>query len=203
MYLITQTLLSSWQYVFNCHEGSEEEAMESFIKTLNREPLEPNEAMLNGRAFEDEVYRAAAGMPRYVHPTWENGIRAVAKKFGSAIPQLKAKRGITVNGMEFLVYGILDGLRAGTIYDVKFLNKSMGSADLYGKYLESPQHPAYFYIVPEATEFIYLVSDGNDLYTEPYRREDTRFIGDVIAEFIQSIESMGLLEIYKEKWVAK
>ena len=104
--------------------------------------------------------------------------------------------------MTFLVYGILDALQAGVIYDVKFRNKSLGSEDIYGKYLNSPQHPAYFYIVPEATEFRYLVSDGEELYQEVYARENTRFIGDIIAEFISSLESMDLLERYKQNWVA-
>ncbi len=201
MFLITQTLLSSWLYMFNCMEGCEEDAKESFLRVLNREPTETTEAMMNGRIFEDDVYRVASGLGP---PTvWEEGVTAVSSVLRGACFQVKASRSITVDGEEYLVYGILDALKAGIIYDVKFLNKSMGSADLAGKYLESPQHPAYFYIVPEAREFIYLVSDGHSLYTEHYKPEECRGIAEFIREFIASIKSMGLYGVYAEKWVSK
>ncbi len=201
-YLITQSLLSAWGYMFDCHEGAEEDAEIDFLLALDRQKKEPTQAMLNGIAFEDEVYAQAHGLPRESHEKWEPGIRKVAAIIGNAPVQVKAMREIEVCGMTFLVYGILDALQAGVIYDVKFRNKSLGSEDIYGKYLNSPQHPAYFYLVPEATEFRYLVSDGEELYQEVYTSENTRFIGEIIAEFISSLESMGLLERYKQHWVA-
>lgn len=105
--------------------------------------------------------------------------------------------------MTFIAYGILDVLKAGTIYDVKFKSRNFKDVELAGTYLESPQHPMYFYIVPEAREFVYLVSDGSDLYTERYTPDTSRPISDIIGEFILSITSMGLLDTYKEKWLAK
>ena len=201
-YLITQSLLSAWNYMFDCHEGCEEEAKEAFLLALDREKVEPTPEMRNGIAFENEVYAQAHGLERDPHELWESGIRKVAAILGAAPVQIKAKREIQVGGMTFLVYGILDALQAGIIYDVKFRSKSLGSEDIYGKYLGSAQHPAYFYIVPEATEFRYLVSDGEDVYQEVYTRDGTRFIGDIIGEFIKSLESMGLLERYKQHWVA-
>jgi hypothetical protein len=105
--------------------------------------------------------------------------------------------------MTFLVYGILDALKDGTIYDVKFLNKSLGSTEVYGKYLQSAQHPFYFYLVPEAEEFSYLISDGQDLYIETYRPEICRTAAEIIEEFISSITASGHLDLYKEKWLAK
>ena len=117
--------------------------------------------------------------------------------------QIRVQREIEVLGYTFLLYGVLDSLQAGVIFDVKYKSKSFGSLDLAGSYLDSPQHPAYLYLVPEAHEFQYLVSDGTDLYREVYPREETRSITDIISEFITSIEAMGLLDIYLEKWVAK
>lgn len=202
-YLITQTLLSSWAYVFNCWEGTEEDAMSDFLRTLKREPSEPTDAMLEGIEFENEVYAAASGKKREPHAKWESGIQLVATFLRGAQTQVKAQRDIRVHGMDFLVYGILDGLRAGVIFDVKKKSKGFGSLELAGGYLESAQHPAYFYIVPEAYEFQYLVSDGQDLYVEKYRPEECRPISEIIEEFIISIEAMGLLPLYKEKWAAK
>lgn len=201
-YLVTQSLLSAWGYTFDCYEGNEEEARREFLRVLNREPGEATQAMLNGIAFENAVYASAAGQDRPLIDRWESGIQQVAQILQGATFQVRATRGILVDGDIYIVHGVLDALKAGTIYDVKFSSKSFNSVDLPGKYLESPQHPAYFYLVPEAEEFKYLVSDGEEIYIESYRREDTREIGEIIAEFVQSLRMDGLLELYREKWRA-
>lgn len=200
-YLITQSLLSAFGYTFDAYDG--EGAYESFLKTLKREPIEKTDAMTNGIEFENEVYKAALSLPRRQHPKWEQGIESVAEIIKTAPVQVKAQREITVGGVDFLVYGILDALKEGVIYDVKFSSKSFGSAELAGKYLNSPQHPVYLYLVPEAYKFEYLVSDGKDLYRESYDRQETRDISEIIAEFLATINEMGLLDVYKEFWTAK
>lgn len=202
-YIITQSLISSWAYMFDCYEGSEEDAQAEFLRILRREPGEQTQAMKNGIEFENEVYAAAAGLNRKPHECWEDGIQAVAKIIRGAPVQVRLSSPITVNGIEFLVYGILDALKAGVIYDVKFSSKPLSGFDAYGKYLNSPQHPFYFYLAPEAYEFRYLLSDGADLYQEAYRVEETRRAGPIIGEFLDSISSIGLLDFYKEKWVAR
>lgn len=201
-FLITQSLLGSWLYTFDCAEGQEENARAEFLSVLNRVPKEATQEMQNGLNFERECYRAAAGLCRTRHIQWEPGIRAVADIIRGAPVQVKARRNLEVCGMTFLVYGILDALKAGTIYDVKYLNKSMKDVELAGKYLNSPQHPTYFYLIPEAREFKYLVSDGVDLYIETYTRGDTPPIEDIIEMFIGSLRAMELLDLYKEKWAA-
>lgn len=200
-YLITQSLLSAFGYTFDAYDG--EGAYESFLKTLKREPIEKTAAMTNGIEFENEVYKAALSLPRRQHPKWEAGIESVAGIIKTAPVQVKAHREITVGGVDFLVYGILDALKEGVIYDVKFSSKSFGSAELAGKYLNSPQHPTYLYLVPEAYKFEYLVSDGKDLYRESYDRQETQDISEIIAEFLSTINEMGLLDIYKKFWLAK
>ena len=202
-YHLTKTLLEAWQYTFDCHEGFEEDAYADFLRTLNRQPLEPTEAMLNGQAFEDRVYRLANGGTVRSDAKWLNGARALADIIRGAQIQVLAKRDIEVDGMTFEVLGILDALKAGTIYDVKFINKSISGGEpphLYGKYLNCSQHPAYFYIVPEAREFQYLVSDGETVYIEAYQREQCRHIGEIIHAFVESICGMGLMDLYKAKW---
>lgn len=197
--LITHSLLSSWSYMFSCYEGQEDNALEEFVQTLHRIPTVQTEAMLNGIEFENEVYKVAAGnVMREPHKSWERGIQAVATVLKGASVQIRLQQEVTVGKYTFLLYGILDGLKAGVIYDVKFSK----SYDV-GKYLDNTQHPVYFRIVPEADTFSYLVSDGNYLFVETYRRKDTRLIEDIIAEFMTSIEKMGLLPVYLEKWAAK
>lgn len=201
-YLMTQSLISSWSYTFDCYEGQEENAAAEFERVLKRERTETTPEMQNGLDFERAVYMQAAGVRREKISDWEHGICSVANVIRGAQIQVKASREIEVCGMKFLVYGILDALKAGVIYDVKFSNRGLGKADIYGKYLNSPQHPFYLYLIPEATEFQYLVSDGEDLYIESYRRADVRKPEEIIAEFIQFITASGQLETYKKYWLA-
>ena len=222
MLLITQSLLSSWGYMFNCWEDGLEQAKEDFMRSLNREPIPANEAMQAGIDFERLCYQIAAGkftpefstdgttnkssygdgelMGYNKYPKNYSGAEKVAEIIRGGQVQVSIKRPITVDGTRFLIHGVLDVLKAGIIYDVKYKVKSFGSLDLAGSYIDSPQHPAYFYLVPEAREFRYLVSDGTDLYVETYTRQITPFIGDLIAEFKASITDMGLFDLYKAKW---
>ncbi len=133
-YLITQSLLSAWSYAHTCYESCADDAYNEFLNALNRIPKETNEDMQNGIDFENEVYKEAAGMPRTPHPDWENGIKAVATRIKGAQTQVRVQRELTVGDKTLLVYGVLDALSAGVIYDVKFSNKSFNSAELAGKY---------------------------------------------------------------------
>lgn len=201
--LITQSLLSSWQYMYDCWSGSEDDAAEEFVKALNRIPKEPTPAMQNGIAFENEVYAAASGKVREPHDKWEHGIQKIAPLIKGAPVQIRLQRPMEIDGWNLLCYGVLDALQAGVITDVKFSSKSLGSVEAAGKYMDSAQHPMYFYICPEAYMFRYLLSDGEDLYVEQYRREESRDITEIIRQFLRSVDSMGLSDLYLEKWKAK
>ena len=206
-YLITQSLIGSWNYLMSCREENYEEVYQDFLNTLNRVPRQSTPEMQNGIDFENIVYSLANDtFQQAEYPDepgqhkWYAGAKAVADVIKGAPVQVKAYRDLTVGDMDFLVYGIMDALKAGVIYDVKFSNKSFGSAELAGKYLDSPQHPTYFYLEPEATEFQYLVSDGTDLYTETYTRKNSRPFPEIVSEFIGSLAAMNLLDVYKDKW---
>lgn len=201
--LITQTLLSSWGYMYTCHESMTDKAHEDFLRTLNREKKATTEAMQNGIDFENEVYKEAAGAERKPHPKWEKGIKAIAEIIKGAPVQIKVSRELDIGKHRLLIYGILDALQAGTIYDVKFTNKSFSSTELAGKYFDSPQHPAYLYMVPEAYCFTYLVSDGEDLYAETYTRKNSCAIEEIVKAFLDDLERADLMRIYAEKWIAK
>ena len=203
-YLITHSLIASWNYLYSCYESCEEDAYNDFLSTLNRIPKESTPEMQNGIDFENEVYRFASGAQTTSLPSamkWEKGIKAVATIIKGAPTQVKASRELFIGSTHIHVYGILDALKAGTIFDVKFSNKSFSSAELPGKYLDSSQHPTYLYLVPEAKKFTYLVSDGEDLYTETHTRANTRPLGEIVKEFLCSLEAMRLMDIYKEKWI--
>lgn len=205
-YEITQSLLSAWNYVHSCWEGQEESALESFLSTLRGEKPELTEEQLqniqNGFDFEKLVSDLASGkpVPDDFCPKWRRAADEFAALLSGAQFQVRIQKPITVNGMDFEIHGVLDALREGVIYDIKFRNKSFGSLDLAGDYLDSPQHPFYFYLVPEARKFLYLVSDGSDIYIEQYTPEDTRKADDIIAEFMDFLNAAGLMDVYKEHW---
>lgn len=227
-YLITQSLISAWNYTYDCSEDKEEDAKQSFLHALRREPEdlteEQQQNIQNGHDFERLVMDIATGkfspefstdgtvnkssygdgelMGYAKYPKWYRGANEIAGLVKGAQFQVKASRSIIVRGMEFLVFGILDGLKAGTIFDFKFKNKSFGSLDLAGNYLDSPQHPFYFHLVPEAREFLYLVSDGADVYIERYTPEESRTAEEIIAEFVDFLNASCLLDEYKAHWEA-
>ena len=208
--------------MFDCYEGGEDDAKEAFLRTLRREPTVTTPEIQNGIDFENLCYAIANGsfrpewkdahavnrvtgeaMGYYGYPKNYSGAKLVANRITGAQVQVRASREIKVDGMTFVVYGVLDALKAGTIYDVKFKNKSFGKLELAGSYRESPQHPFYFYLVPEALDFTYLVSDGEDLYTETYRPEECRSAAQIIHDFLQWLVGADLLELYKKHWVAR
>ena len=200
-YLMTHSLLSSWLYTMkeNPYEDmtTERDPMEEFMLTLRREPTPTTEAMQKGIMFEDMVtaITRGAGDP---NDRWYDAAAKVAKMVGGGLLQYRAKKEIQVDGMTLVLYGRLDCLKAGTIYDVKF-----SSGYERGKYFDSTQHPTYMEIVPEARQFVYIVSNGNEVWTEPYLRENTADIRPIISDFLSWLRATDLMPVYQEKWLAK
>ena len=89
-------------------------------------------------------------------------------------------------------------MKSGEIYDIKF-SKSYDR----GKYIDSTQHPTYLELVSEARGFTYIVSNGNEVWTERYRRDESPAIIPTISDFLDWMQTMGFLDTYKEKWLAK
>lgn len=197
-YLMTHSLLSSWLYTMkeNPFEDmtTERDPMAEFMLTLRREPTPTTEAMQNGIQFEDLVTAIINGCanPR---DQWYEAAEKIARRCAGGILQYKAKKAIEVGGMSFILYGRLDCLKAGEIIDIKF-TKSYDT----GKYFSSTQHPTYFELIPEASRFTYLASNGSAVWPETYRREEAPSIYPVISDFIDWLRAVGLLEVYQEHW---
>ena len=218
---ITKTLLDSYAYMFDCYEGGEEEAYESFLKTLKREPIEETEAIVNGKIFEKLVQdicegkdpselstdwainAANGGSIAYGKcPKWYAGAKKIADIVQGGQWQVHVDTDVTVDGRTFWLHGFCDVVKAGVIYDIKFKNKSFNALDLYGSYRDHSQHSAYLKCLPEAYEFVYLVSDGEELYTEAYNRLNSRPIEDYIRDFMNWLQTKPeLLKIYEERWI--
>ena len=202
-YLMTHSLLSSWLYAMKedpyADATTERDPYKEFLDVLNRVPTPVTEAMQNGMDFEDLVTDiASCAVPQGIQEhRWYDAAAKVAGIVRGGQFQVKAKKTVTVGGIEFLLYGRLDVLKAGTIYDIKF-SKSYDR----GKYFSSTQHPMYLKLVPEAREFTYLISNGTDVWTETYTPTETRSIFPVISDFTDWLVDHDLWKIYAEKWEA-
>lgn len=202
-YLMTHSLLASWLYAMKedpyADATTERDPYKEFLDVLNRVPTPTTEAMQNGLDFEELVTSIANGAEWQTDKEhkWYDAAAKVAGIVRGGQFQYKAKKVVTVGGIEFLFYGRLDVLKAGTIYDIKF-SKSYDR----GKYFSSTQHPLYLKLIPEAREFTYLISNGTDVWTETYTPTETRSIFPVISDFTDWLVDHDLWKIYAEKWEA-
>lgn len=204
-YMITHSLLASWLYAMknNPYSDSEtepEDPLEEFQKILNREPTETTEAMQNGIDFEDLVTSYVMNRPDQPdkNEPWSAPALNISDIVAGGQLQVKCGKTVEIGGLSIFLYGRLDALKAGTIYDIKF-SKSYER----GKYYDSTQHPMYFELVPEATTFTYLVSNGGESWSESYRRDETQSIIPVISEFLGWLQGAGMMELFKSRWMAR
>ena len=226
-YLMTHSLLSAWLYTMrdNPFEDAEtkRDPIEDFMLTLCRKPTPTTKAMQNGIDFENLCYDIALGQfqpefeengitpmpllngeyggePRghYVYPPYYDAAHKVAQFIKNGSFQHRAKKEISVGGVTYLLYGRLDALKAGVIYDIKFSSRYER-----GKFESSTQHPVYLELLPEAKTFVYVVSNGRDVWTESYRRDETRDIRPIIADFAAWLNARNLTELYQTYWLAR
>ena len=188
-FLLTQSLLSSWQYVMK--NGR----MEEFRSVLRRKARPQTKAMLDGIRFESLVQSVCEGQELDRGHEWYKPVRQIAGIVRGGQYQLKASREVTVNGVCFVCFGVLDFLKAGVIYDTKF-----SKTYKVGKYLDSPQHPMYFYLCPEVREFQYLVSDGTWLYREVYRPDEVQPIDKTIGTFMDWLDRTDNVRLFCDNW---
>ncbi len=190
--LITQSLLSAWNYIYNAYD--DEKAYQDFINCLNRVIQPTTPVMQKGIDFEGKVYAYCKG----VYKAEEQDVKDIGDIVKGGQFQVVATMQRQISGIDFLLYAKLDVLKSGMIYDIK-------RSDTYetGKYLDSPQHPFYLECVPEAREFRYLISDGENIYLEGYSRAEITPISKMIEEFIAFLKVEKLLDKYLELWGAR
>lgn len=199
-YLVTPSLLNAWGYIWYCESNvkeaesdlvcledkiliAREKAYNDFLNALNRVSTPPNKYMLEGIKFEEECYKGNT----CISPIIDNG------SF-----QIVGKKEVNIDGMNFLMYGRLDVLKGGTIYDIKRVVRYS-----LPKYKNSYQHRFYLDLFPSAYKFTYLIYDGYKLHKETYYRDETIATEIIIHEFIEWLKQNNLIDLYKEKWKCK
>lgn len=218
-YLMTHSLLSSWLRSMKDNpweEGDDPEketTLDEFMHVLRREKTPTSPAMQSGIDFEDLVTAILTGQEKanyhvtsrdgsqtlkvYAvaeHPWYEAACKVAGMIQGAKL-QYVARRYVTIGGMDFLLYGRLDAMKEGRIFDIKY----SGSYER-GKFRDSTQHPMYYRLVPEMMNFTYIVSNGTDVWTEVYWYDDVPRIEPVIMDFLQWLRDMNLMDTYKEYW---
>ena len=196
-FLITQSLLASWRWGLVLENGYED-----FLKTLRREPIQQNKAMLEGIRFENVLNATLKGAEIGIDHEWYKPIMELYPTLVGSQQQVSASKDVTIDGVPFVLYGKLDYLKAGIIYDTKYSPRypSKGNAN---NYIGSPQHPMYFALVPEAREFQYKICDGKYIYTETYRPDEVEPIERTIKHFMDFLDKQDLLKTYYEFWKSK
>ena len=190
-YYITPTLLNSWQY--NIKNGT----LEDFVKVLNKEEFEPTESILKG--FEYEKY-----MQENFEETLNGAYQVkVSKEYG-----------------DYLLYGIIDCLKGGIIYDYKYTKNYE-----VGKFFNNHQTLMYLEMVPEAKKMVYLITNKFDKTEYPdlnfkdvskveyevgdiFREEYTKdmfpeTMNSILHKFEQWLNQYNLFDLYAEKWKCK
>lgn len=200
VYEVTHSLLSAWIYALkdNPYEdatGDEKDPFAEFLTVLRREPTEPNEAMQNGLDYEQLVDDVVNGKQFPDDQKWLEQAKQMAAIVSGGETQMQLSKVIPVAGYNILLLGRLDWIKCGTIYDIKF-SKSYER----GKYYGSTQHSLYFECCPEVNTFTYLVTNGNDVWTETYRRDETADIRYTVESFLSWLRENGLLDEYLKYW---
>lgn len=201
--LITHSLLNSWNYLCKASEEWRDNAYENFMQVLDRVDTPPTKAMSAGREFEQLVSDIAFDRPVDCEHKWFEGAAQIAGivRENCSLEQGRVHKDITVDNVDYLLYGILDWLGGGIIYDIKF-KENIGNYDV-GNYYDGTQHRMYFAIVEGANTFEYLISNGQKVYREAYSRLDCRPIEQTISDFERWLKCYNLWDIYAEKWTAK
>lgn len=187
---VTQTLLSSFLWVFKKDDGYED-----FLRTLHREKTPPTKAMLDGIRFENCLNSVLNGEQIPNDHEWKFPITEMSYELWGAQQQVVLFQECVVDGQMFLLHGVLDYLRGGNIWDCKF-----SKTYELNKYLNSPQHPMYMALVPEALDFTYIICDGKYVYRERYPRDIVPPIEPIIKNFMDFCKRRGLWKTYEEKW---
>ena len=201
-YLITPTLLNSFQYYIQDEYKSPADSRADFLKTLSRERFEPNEAMQKGIDFENEIKTIADKFIELKIEDYEakSNLFKIADIVKGGLWQQTCKKDLTIGNQEFLLYGKCDVVKRNTIYDIKYTSNYE-----VGKFLDSAQHLIYLYCL-DLPKFQYLVSDGEEYWVEDYYNhagiEDE--IKSKINDFLSYLENdKEAKEMFFTKWGSK
>jgi len=198
-YLITPTLINSFQYYIDDEFKSPADSRADFLKTLSKEKFEPTEAMQKGIDFENDIKALCDNilLDKKENIDYEVICNDIATIVKDGLWQETCKKELKIGNQEFLLYGKMDVIKRDTIYDIKYTSNYE-----LGKFLGSAQHLIYLYCTG-LPKFKYLVSNGKDFWIEDYfnnvniENEIKSKINDFLSYLENDSEAKNLFET---KW---
>jgi len=211
-YLITPTLINSFEYYINDKFKSPADSRADFLKTLSKEKFEPTEAMQKGIDFENKIFE----LDKMLKADWndiainfvfsqeteeyKDCLKNIATIVKDGLWQQTCKKDLQIGNQEFLLYGRMDVVKRDTVYDIKYTSNYE-----LGKFLGSAQHLIYLYCTG-LPKFKYLISNGKDFWIEDYFNnvdiENT--IKNKINNFLSYLENDNEAKnLFETKWQAK
>ena len=201
-YLITPTLINSFEYYINDEFKSPADSRADFLKTLSKEKFKPTEAMQKGIDFENDIKALCDNilLDKKENINYEVICNDIATIVKDGLWQETCKKELKIGNQEFLLYGKMDVIKRDTIYDIKYTSNYE-----LGKFLGSAQHLIYLYCTG-LPKFKYLVSNGKDFWIEDYFNNVNieNEIKSKINDFLSYLENDSEAKnIFETKWQTK
>ena len=202
-YLITPTLLNSYEYYIQDEFKSPADSRADFLKTLSKEKFEPNKAMQKGIDFENDIKAKCDGyilLNGKENPDYETVCGEITEIVKGGLWQESVKKDLQIGNQEFLLYGRTDVIKRDTVYDIKYTSNYE-----LGKFLNSAQHLIYLYC-SGLPKFKYLISNGKDFWQEDYFNNGNieNEIKSKINNFLSYLENDSEAKnLFETKWESK
>jgi len=198
-YLITPTLINSFQYYIDDEFKSPADSRADFLKTLSKEKFKPTEAMQKGIDFENDIKALCDNilLDKKENIDYEVICNDIATIVKDGLWQETCKKELKIGNQEFLLYGKMDVIKRDTIYDIKYTSNYE-----LGKFLGSAQHLIYLYCTG-LPKFKYLISNGKDFWIEDYFNNVNieNKIKNKINDFLSYLENDSEAKnLFETKW---
>lgn len=160
--LITPSILDSYDWYITCPASFKTAAFQQITDSLTRKPWDPTPAILRGMAFEKKVCQELDDISRIDFMTKFEGhspnVGIFWDKCRGGRQQAKVSKTVTVDGVEYYLYGKRDIAFADKTIDIKTTGDFKGPRS----YLSKNQHALY--IACTGIEvFEYLIAEYDDV----------------------------------------
>lgn len=221
-YLITSSLLDSFDWLQNCPKSWQKKAIADFVAMIRREKRPTSPECQRGIDFENLVCKHYnLSESEYIEflksyykdlsgKNLNNAIRstlAIRKTCEGGKQQEKVMKDIVIDGADYHLFGYADIILPNWIIDIKTTSHFKGNE----AYLRRSQHRIYS-LCTEKESFIYLVADYEgssypkeyyDVYARTNFDEDLEVISNRIKNLMKFIDLSGLRKDYEEIFTAK